>query len=324
MLPHASTPDLHGYESAVRRAKAAGNRSVTLQFARGGVAAARKADNERALWQFTFEVADAHLAMDAYAELREVADGMLSLPAARQDAVLQVRSLILRSIAERCLGQESAAIATADEALALTGALPGHDALRAEVLQTLIAGLVEADRAHEAWRHHMDLACLLESMDNQSAGKGFWTLGNVAFMVGSVQDGLSYHAQAAELLSPANDIPLWARFNKASADLQLRAGIAIEQTRDCIERASLAHEVMDATEVDRVGLAVTNARWNVARERPEEADRILADALSGLADPNAAHLVPAYHLWAEVLDTVRPDDAPAKRATANRIQRLTG
>ena len=52
---------------------------------------------------------------------------------------------------------------------------------------------------------------------SQLAGEVAWVIGNVAFMRHDYAEGVKYHERAARLLSPPNDIDLWARFNKASA-----------------------------------------------------------------------------------------------------------
>lgn len=227
----------------------------------------------------------------------------------------------MEATAQRCQGRTGPALSAAQRALDLLQPIPEHAATRAKAYQTLIAALVQAGRSDEAWSHHQELASLLDlELDDQTAGKGFWTLGNLAFFVTESDMGLDYHARASRLLSPANDIQLWARFNRASADLQLQAGIAVDQTRDCIDRALMAHEVTEPTEMDRIGLAETRARWGLAVGQLSAADSVLAEATAILEDSDAAYLVPAYRLWAEILDALRPTDAADKRAEANRIE----
>lgn len=323
MSSPSSSRDLRGYESSVRRAVTAGNNEEALTEAVVGAAIARSAGNERAEWDFQVAACDALHALDRYRELQDLAQSMSRSDLARRDPTLRAESLVLIAIAQRCRGRIQQAVTSAGEALLLLEPTPVHASTRARAFQTLIAALVEAGRADQAWSHHADLADLLGvQVDEQTAGKGFWTLGNLAFMVGEHERGLEYHARASTLLSPANDIRIWSRFNKASADLQLMAGIAIEQTRDCIDRAMLTHEVMETTEMDRVGLAVTRARWGLQTQQWDEADSVLSDVTKNLEDPDAAYLVPAFQVWAQVLDAIRPADALAKRAEANRIEGL--
>ena len=54
-------------------------------------------------------------------------------------------------------------------------------------------------------------------------------IGNVAFMRADYEEGVKRHERAAKLLSPANDIELWARFNKASAAVRLSGGIVLKR-----------------------------------------------------------------------------------------------
>ncbi|GER21742.1 hypothetical protein NCCP1664_02390 [Zafaria cholistanensis] len=325
MHPSHVPGDLRGIEAFLRRAQRQGDHETVIRAAREGAKAARAQDNAALRWHFERAHAEALHALDSYRDMLAVARRMGSSPAAAADAALRAQSLVLESIALRCQGRLSAASNCAGEALGLLGPAPRTTEIRAQAFQALIAALVEAGRSQEAWARQADLALLLESAaDAQTAGKGFWTLGNLAFLVGETDCGLDYHARASSLLSSANDIQLWARFNRASADLQLQAGLAIEQTRDCIERAMLAHEVMAATEMDRVGLAVARARWDLATNAPEAADEVLATELSRVSDRAAAYLVPAYRVWGTALEALKRPEAAQKFAEAARLEALAG
>ncbi|MFP3570739.1 hypothetical protein, partial [Paraburkholderia sp. SIMBA_030] len=76
----------------------------------------------------------------------------------------------------------------------------------------------------DAWRECLVLETLLtDEVDEDTAGKGYWVIGNVAFLTDHVSEGVRYHDQAAEWLSPSKDVDLWARFNRASAEMRLQA-----------------------------------------------------------------------------------------------------
>ncbi|MFP3481333.1 hypothetical protein SB780_41470, partial [Burkholderia sp. SIMBA_057] len=64
-----------------------------------------------------------------------------------------------------------------------------------------------------------------------------------------------------QLLSPANDIELWARFNKASAAVRLSSGIVEPETLSAIERAELALSIVGGNKTDQLEVAFIRARW---------------------------------------------------------------
>ncbi|HEY1156841.1 MAG TPA: XRE family transcriptional regulator, partial [Arthrobacter sp.] len=74
-------------------------------------------------------------------------------------------------------------------------------------------------------------------------------------------EGVKHHERAARLLSPANDIELWARFNKASAAVRLSSGIVEPETLSAIERAELAFSIVSGTKSDELEVAFIRARW---------------------------------------------------------------
>ncbi|GAA3672054.1 hypothetical protein GCM10023081_08020 [Arthrobacter ginkgonis] len=323
MHPPPVPGDLRGIEAFLRRAQREGDPDAVIRAARQGAETAREANNAALEWQFDQALADALHALDSYPEMLEVAQRMTTSTASAADGALRAKSLVLESIALRCQGRFVPASDRARQALELLDSASKQAETRAQAFQSLIAALVESGRIQEAWDQQADLALLLSSgFDGQTAGKGFWTLGNLAFLVGEIDRGLDYHARASSLLSPANDIQLWARFNRASADLQLQAGVAIEQTRDCIDRAVLAHEVMSPTEMDRVALAVTRARWGLAVNDLAEADEVLGTELAEVSDPAAAYMVPAYRVWGAVLEGLDDPAAARKFAEADRLEAL--
>jgi tetratricopeptide (TPR) repeat protein len=74
-------------------------------------------------------------------------------------------------------------------------------------------------------------------------------------------EGIRHHERAAKLLSPANDIDLWARFNKASAAVRLSSGIVEPETLSAIERAELALSIVGGNKTDQLEVAFIRARW---------------------------------------------------------------
>jgi hypothetical protein len=129
-------------------------------------------------------------------------------------------------------------------------------------LRVLIGALAESGRLDEAWRY---CQLLTQQVDEQTmpqlAGEVAWVVGNVAFMRHDSAEGVMEHERAAKLLSPANDIQLWARFNKASAAVRLQSGIVEPETLASIERAELAFSIVNGMKSDELEVAFIRARW---------------------------------------------------------------
>ena len=159
-------------------------------------------------------------------------------------------------------GQLTAAVEHAQEAVRLCGQLPEGSTMIIGALRALIGALAESGRLEEAWEYCQSMN---ERMDDQSmsqlAGEVAWVIGNVAFMRHDYQEGIKHHERAAKLLSPANDIDLWARFNKASAAVRLSSGIVEPETLSSIERAELALSIVGGNKTDQLEVAFIRARW---------------------------------------------------------------
>ena len=144
----------------------------------------------------------------------------------------------------------------------LCAELPKGSTLIIGALRALIGALAESGRLDEAWEY---CQAMNEQMDDHSmsqlAGEVAWVIGNVAFMRHDYPEGIKYHERAAQLLSPANDIDLWARFNKASAAVRLSSGIVEPETLTSIERAELALSIVGGNKTDQLEVAFIRARW---------------------------------------------------------------
>lgn len=129
--------------------------------------------------------------------------------------------------------------------------------------QALIAALAESGSLEEAWNESLLLADdISNEVDDQLVGKAYWVIGNVAFLCNKVKEGLEYHELAAETFSPARNLDIWAKFNKASAAMRLAADVADADTLRCIERAELATDVIGGTEEDHILLKLNRGHWN--------------------------------------------------------------
>lgn len=142
--------------------------------------------------------------------------------------------------------------------------------------RALIASLAESRLLDDAWRECLELESLLtEDIDEDTAGKGYWVIGNVAFLANRVEDGSRYHDLASERLSPSKDVDLWARFNRASAEMRLQARLSDAATLRCIERAELATDIVGGSERDHLEMSLVRAHWNYLNGDMQEALTIL-------------------------------------------------
>jgi transcriptional regulator with XRE-family HTH domain len=218
--------------------------------------------NTSAWWNMTYMQAECLMKQGQLKECQNLVQRLLDHPMAAESAGLGVRAR--QMLAAVCHGQGQLAVAVehAQEAVRLCAQLPKGSTLIIGALRALIGALAESGRLDEAWQYCQDMN---DQMDDQSisqlAGEVAWVIGNVAFMRHDYAEGIKYHEKAAKLLSPANDIDLWARFNKASAAVRLSSGIVEPETLSSIERAELALSIVGGNKTDRLEVAFIRARW---------------------------------------------------------------
>lgn len=149
-----------------------------------------------------------------------------------------------------------------------------------EAYLSLTAALAESGQLPEAWElcRVMVLPLIDSVPDTLLAGKGFWTVGNVAFRRGDSAAGLRFHQRAGALLSPRLDVGLWASFNKASASMRLSSGLHDDQTFACIRQAEAALAVVGASRIDTVDLIHAHGRWEQLSGNYEHAVDLLSEA----------------------------------------------
>ena len=218
--------------------------------------------NTSAWWNMTYMQAECLMKQGQLKECQNLVQRLLDHPMAAESAGLGVRAR--QMLAAVCHGQGQLAVAVehAQEAVRLCSQLPKGSTLIIGALRALIGALAESGRLDEAWQYCQEMN---EQMDGQSisqlAGEVAWVIGNVAFMRHDYAEGIKYHEKAATLLSPASDIDLWARFNKASAAVRLSSGIVEPETLSSIERAELALSIVGGNKTDRLEVAFIRARW---------------------------------------------------------------
>lgn len=168
-----------------------------------------------------------------------------------------------------------------------------------DAYQALIAALSESGLQEEAWGHCQALLLpLLEAAaDPQTAGKGFWAVGNVAFRRGNTAAGLRYHAKAESLLNPETDLETWAAFNRSSAAIRLAEGLHDAAAGRCMDQAETALSVLGGTEEDVLENLHSRGRWHQLSGNHQAAVGILADVYARRAalSPQGAAEV-ALHL----------------------------
>ncbi|MGW6175037.1 hypothetical protein ACWF5H_16245 [Arthrobacter sp. NPDC055138] len=191
-------------------------------------------------------------------------------------AELMCRVLTLESVSLQGMGELREALTTAESAVKVGQAAGLRNEIQIGAESALVAALAESGQIDEAWVHCQDLIQLLKvAADAQLAGKGYWAVGNVAFLRQEPDIGVLYHGLAAEQLSPSNDLRLWAWFNMSSAAMRLSAGIADQETADCMDRSELAGSIIGTSEHVGHLNQLNRARWFFLTGKPQEAAKLL-------------------------------------------------
>jgi len=218
--------------------------------------------NTSAWWNMTYMQAECLLKNDEFEECQQIVERLVEHPMARESAGLGVRARQMLATVYHRKGQLSVAADHALAAVKLAETLPKGSIIIIGAYRALIAALAESGRLDEAWKYCQIMSSQVdENSMSQLAGEVAWVIGNVAFIRHDYTEGVKHHERAAKLLSPANDIELWARFNKASATVRLTAGIVEPETLSAIERAELAFSIVSGTKGDELEVAFIRARW---------------------------------------------------------------
>lgn len=228
-------------------------------------------------WKMTFLQAENLLDADRFEDCATLAFGLLTDALGENDAHDLARAHILLAKARQGSGLLESAAAEARTAVELTINEADVD-VNVRARQALIAALADSGKLDDAWLESKGLAAVVsDEVDEQLAGKAFWVIGNVAFLCGNVEEGLRYHELAASTFSPARDLDVWAKFNKASAAMRLAANVADPDTLRCIERAELATAVIGGSDNDVLLLRRNRAHWSYLAGDADSAVSILED-----------------------------------------------
>jgi pentatricopeptide repeat protein len=218
--------------------------------------------NTSAWWNMTYMQAECLIKQGNWQEAQKIMYHLLEHPMATESVGLGVRARQMLAGICQGQGQLSTAVDHAMEAVKLCAKLPKGSTLIIGAHRALIGALAESGRLDEAWKFCQDMNDQVDEHSmSQLAGEVAWVIGNVAFMRHDYTEGIKYHERAAKMLSPANDIELWARFNKASAAVRLSSGIVEPETLSSIERAELALSIVGGNKTDQLEVAFIRARW---------------------------------------------------------------
>jgi transcriptional regulator with XRE-family HTH domain len=218
--------------------------------------------NTSAWWNMTYMQAECLMKQGNLKECQRIIQHLLEHPMATESVGLGVRARQMLAAVCHGQGQLSVAVEHAMEAVRLSAQLPKNSTIIIGAHRALIGALAESGRLDEAWKYCQAMVDHVDELSmSQLAGEVAWVVGNVAFMRHDYTEGVKHHERAARLLSPANDIELWARFNKASAAVRLSSGIVEPETLSSIERAELAFSIVGGTKSDELEVAFIRARW---------------------------------------------------------------
>jgi hypothetical protein len=226
---------------------------------------AQEAGDTDTWWEMTFFRVECFRKAGAMSRSADIALTLKDHPITQDSPALGARVSTSLALALQGCGNLEQAVTEAKLATLKAAQAPAHTISRIQAEHALIAALAESDQLDGAWEACLVLAGLLEGSDvgPQTAGLGYWAIGNVAYLMHQVEDGTRYHRLAAENLSPTNDLDLWARFNHGSAAKRLAAGVVEPETLECIDRAEMASSIVGGSERDRLELALTRAHWLV-------------------------------------------------------------
>lgn len=273
--PSYAAAELRAYEHRTNHdfVRAASSAHEAAEIARGE-------GDMTAWWNMTFVEAENLLDAEEFGACATLASELVSGPNSAVEPQAKALTYILVAKARQGAGLLEEA---ADAARAAARLVTDDDVdIQVKARQALIATLADSGKLDEAWAECLELAEVVSAeVDDQLIGKVYWVIGNVAFLCNKVQEGLEYHELAAATFSPARNLDVWAKFNKASAAMRLAAEVANADTLRCIERAELATDVIGGTANDYLLMKLNRAHWNLlageAHAAIEVLDQICAD-----------------------------------------------
>ncbi|XAS66679.1 hypothetical protein V3C33_14480 [Micrococcaceae bacterium Sec5.7] len=280
------------------------HRDYSAAYDQAGEAAAlaSEAQDQVSWWNMRYLQAECLRDQGSVLECMEVARTLAEHPLSSTTPQLAARASTLLAVSLQGLGRLSEAAEAATSAASLVDGDSEHVYLHIQAQLALIAALAESRLLDEAWHDCLILESLLtDDVDEDTAGKAYWVIGNVAFLGNRVLEGSRYHDLAAERLSPSKNVDIWARFNRASAEMRLEARLGDAATLRCIERAELATAVVGGTDRDLLEMSLVRAHWHYLTGEMSAAIRLLEPLCMQSAILAAQTAAEAYFLLGKAL-----------------------
>lgn len=276
--------------------------SVALDQAGEAAALACDAQDQVSWWNMRFLQGECLRDQGSVLECMELARTLAEHPLSGARPPLAARASTLLAVSLQGLGRLPEAAEAASAGASLVAGDSEHVYVHIQARLALIAALAESRRLDEAWRECLILKSLLtEDVDEDTVGKAYWVIGNVAFLGNRVLEGSGYHDLAAEHLSPSKNVDIWARFNRASAEMRLEAELGDAATLRCIERAELATTVVGGSDRDLLEMSLVRAHWHFLTGDMSTAIRLLEPLCIQSAILAAQTAAEAYFLLGKAL-----------------------
>lgn len=200
----------------------------------------------------------------------------------REYPEFSARARAILSQALRTKGDTERALVVAENAATV---LPkASQEVRLPLQYSLVSALAEEGEVEAAWEEALVLASMVGPQSSVKVrGSSYWVIGNAAFLSGRIAEGRHFHRMAATELVSAEDVNMWALFNKASAKLRLDAGLVEPETLEYVERAEVAISVTDGIREDVLEVRLVRAHWELVAGDLGQAETKLRDVAAQAA-----------------------------------------
>src|SRR5215207_4176209 len=155
---------------------------------------ALESGDESAWWNMTYLQAECLRDAGEMHAFLEVAAKLSQNPLSLNLPALHARSSAMFAAALRGVGRLPEAAAAATSARDLVSEDDENTQVQVEAQRVLISALAESRQLDEAWQECLELEMLLtDEVDEDTAGKAYWVIGNVAFLCEKIEEGGHYH-----------------------------------------------------------------------------------------------------------------------------------
>ena len=290
--------------------------AAVMDHTRAAAETAAERGDDAGWWRMMYLLAKCQRQLGLISDFVTTAEALAEHPLTEADAELAAKAKALRSAGLRSLGQLPEALEIAREAT-LDFPETGYGSKgKLEAQQVLLAVLAESGHLEDAWKEAQNLADLIDqntALDR--AGKAYWSIGNVAFLLGRTREATQYHDQAASCFSPSSDLNLWAVFNKASAFMRLNANLVEPSTLQCIERAEMAISISGGTPQDELDISVIRAHWHYVTGDFQSAAKEMSEVMLKAHVMAPLSQGDARVLYAQIFDAIGESASAREQAT---------